>query len=71
MEIFRLKTMLSGLGLELKGIGFRHGSMYATIKREFGLKGSKQKVYDQFKEYVDKRCAGIVQEHPVDGSNDT
>lgn len=45
---FRLLTLRSGLKLEILGMR-RHGtSCYAIIKREFGLRGSKKSVLDQF-----------------------
>ena len=60
IEMFRHKTLLKGLRLELLGMKMSRGqSCYSIIKQEFGLKGSKQKVYDQFKlmlEQVDERA---------------
>ncbi len=53
-EIFRLVALLKGLGLEIKGLKRNGRSCYAMIKDEFNLKGNKQKVYDQFKEIVEK-----------------
>lgn len=50
---FRYRTLLSGLKLELVGMHRRGRSCYSIIKQEFGLKGSKQKVYDQFKTILD------------------
>jgi len=57
---YRLEVLLGGLKLELVGMK-RHGrSMYAIIKDEFGLKGNKQKVYDQFKQMVQDVRDGIA-----------
>ena len=57
---FRMEVLLSGLKLELIGMK-RHGrSMYVIIKDEFGLKGSKQKVYDQFKQIVQDVRDGVT-----------
>ena len=60
IEMFRYKTLLRGLRLETQGLQMSRGrSCYSIIKEEFGLKGSKQKVYDQFKlmlEQVDERA---------------
>ena len=57
----RLLTMRAGLRLELKGLQMTRGvSCYALVKQETGLKGSKQKVYDQFEVMLKK--AGILQE---------
>jgi hypothetical protein len=49
IEAFRFKTLLRGLRLEINGLKMSRGvSCYSIIKQEFNLKGSKQKVYDQF-----------------------
>ena len=43
---FRYCTMLGGLGLEIKGMRVSKGmTMYALIKKELGLKGTKTAVY--------------------------
>jgi hypothetical protein len=61
MMAARLLTMRAGLQLELKGLRMSRGvSCYALVKQETGLKGSKQKVYDQFE--VMLKQAGILQE---------
>jgi len=53
VNTFRLITLRSALRLELSGIKATRGfSAYATIKREFGLRGNKQKVFDQFTELL-------------------
>lgn len=48
----RLITLRGALKLELLGMKRRGRSAYSIIKDEFGLKGNKQKVYDQFDEIV-------------------
>jgi hypothetical protein len=51
---FQMRTQLGALKLEIKGLRHSSGrSVYAHIKRTYGLKGNKQRVYDQFKELVD------------------
>jgi len=47
---YRLLMLASALKLETKGIYPIRGTRtaYTQIKKEFGLKGSKQKVLDQF-----------------------
>ncbi len=47
IEMFRLLQMKSALALEIKGLKHSRGSVYALVKKEFNLKGNKQKVYDQ------------------------
>ena len=55
----RLLTMRAGLRMELKGLRMTRGvSCYALVKQETGLKGSKQKVYDQFE--VMLKEAGVL-----------
>jgi len=51
--IFKLKAQRAALGMEVLGMKHsRNVSVYANIKKEFGFKGSKQKVFDQLDEYV-------------------
>jgi hypothetical protein len=48
----RMLSMRKALRLEILGLKFRR-SVYAQIKREFGLKGSKQRVLEQFSAMID------------------
>ena len=48
----RLITLRGALKLELLGMKRRGRSAYSIVKDEFGLKGNKQKVYDQFDNIV-------------------
>ena len=48
----RILTLRSALKLEMKGLSFSRGSIYAQIKREFGFKGNKAKVLDQLNTYI-------------------
>jgi len=43
----RFLVLKSALKLEILGMHRRGPSAYSIIKKELGLKGSKQKVYDQ------------------------
>lgn len=47
IRAYRLLALRAALGLEIKGLKGRVNA-YATIKKEFNLKGSKQKVYDLY-----------------------
>lgn len=59
VNAFALLTLRSALGLELKGISVRRGfSAYATVKKRYGFRGSKQAVYDQFTAAL--KSAGIL-----------
>ena len=51
----RLITLRSALKLELLGMKRRGRSVYSIIKEEFGLKGNKQKVFDQFSKIVQEK----------------
>lgn len=57
----RMYTLSSMLGLEIKGMKRRGRSAYSIIKEEYGLKGNKQKVLDQFCDLIDKVKAGEIQ----------
>jgi hypothetical protein len=49
----RLIALKFGLRMEIKGIRMSRGrTCYSIIKSEFGLKGNKQRVLDQFEEIV-------------------
>jgi hypothetical protein len=47
-----MSVLEKALRLELLGMKSRGRSAYSIIKSEFGLKGNKQSVYDQFRETV-------------------
>lgn len=52
---FRYCTMLRGLGLEIKGLKCSKGmTMYALIKKELGLKGTKTAVYNDLANMLGK-----------------
>ena len=49
IEMAKYLTMRSGLKLEIQGLRLSRGiSCYKMVKNTFGLKGSKQKVLEQF-----------------------
>jgi len=50
---FRLHTLKMGLQAELKGMRLTRGrSCYSIIKKEFGLKGNKEKVLREFTKLI-------------------
>ena len=52
---FRYMTILRGLGLEIKGLKMSRGmTMYSLVKKELGLKGSKESVYNQLADMLGK-----------------
>lgn len=54
IEMYQFLTRRSALGLELKGMKRRGQSAYAICKQVYGLKGSKQSVFDQMTEIKNK-----------------
>jgi hypothetical protein len=58
---FRYITILRGLGLEIKGMRMSRGmTMYAIIKKELGLKGTRESVYNQLADMLGKPRLGGV-----------
>jgi len=51
---FRAKALLSMLNLEIKGMTRRGRSAYSLVKEQYNFKGSKKKVYQQFKELLER-----------------
>ncbi len=52
-QMARYLTMRSGLKLEIQGLRLSRGvNCYKMIKDTFGLKGSKQKVLEQFEQLL-------------------
>lgn len=50
---FRLRTLRMGLQAELQGMRLTRGrSCYSIIKKEFGLKGNKEKVLREFTKLI-------------------
>ena len=50
IHAYRMKVLLLGLRAEVKGMRLtsKAPSCYSQIKKEFGFKGNKEKVLDQF-----------------------
>lgn len=48
IDQFRMRALRSALKMEILGMKRRGQSAYSIIKQEFGLKGNKQKVLEQF-----------------------
>lgn len=58
INLYRLCVLRSALKLEMTGLTIVRGSTaYARIKREFGFRGNKQRVYTQLCEYIEKQRA--------------
>ena len=57
IELYRMHVLHKMLKLEMLGIKMsksRQPTAYSAIKKEYGLKGSRQKVYDAFEEIIAK-----------------
>jgi hypothetical protein len=54
IEQYRLLTMYQALKLETLGLKHSKGSVYALIKKQFGLKGNKASVLKQFGQLIGK-----------------
>ena len=53
INMFRLLALKGALSLEVKGMSRRGRSVYSIVKEEFGLKGNKQRVLEQFTAIVE------------------
>lgn len=67
IDMFVFATRCRALGLEIKGMKRRGQSAYSICKEVYGLKGSKQKVYDQMIKMRDEYLGKIV---PKDEASD-
>lgn len=63
-EMFNLLQLKYALMLEIKGMHHSQGSVYALVKRRFGFKGNKQKVFDQLVAVIAKEVAEREQAQP-------
>ncbi len=52
IEQFRMRALRGALKMEILGIKRRGQSAYSIIKQEFGLKGNKQSVLEQFEKLI-------------------
>ena len=55
IELYRMHVLHKMLKLEIVGVKMNKGGQptaYSVIKREYNLKGSRQKVYDAFTEII-------------------
>lgn len=71
---FRMAVLAKGLKLECLGMtrGRRLQSCYSSIKQEFGLKGTKQQVYEQFIKLMEQKHqehkSQVLQQCPYDSA---
>jgi len=65
ITMYRLLAIKSRLYLEIKGMNGRGQTAYSAVKEQYGFKGSRQKVYDQFCQYIEQEAlklkAGDIQ----------
>jgi len=55
INIVRLLALRGALRLELAGMKRRGPSAYSVIKREFNLKGSRERVLSQFDAFIEAK----------------
>ena len=56
IELYRMHVLEKMLKLEMLGIKmtkYHQPTAYSVIKKEYNLKGSRQKVWDTFKEIIE------------------
>ena len=53
IDLYSIMTKRSALVMEMKGMKRRGRSAYSIIKEEFGLKGSKERVFEQLTEIIE------------------
>ena len=54
IDLYRMLVLEKMLRLEILGIKMGRGkTAYSAIKKEYSLKGSRQKVYDIFKQMIE------------------
>lgn len=54
IKVWHMLAQKGALSLELKGLKHSRGSVYAHIKKVYGLRGNRQSVYDQFCELIEQ-----------------
>jgi len=55
IALYRLKTLRSALGLEIKGLKKTGRSAYVIIKAELQLKGNKVRVFEKINEIISEK----------------
>ena len=55
IELYRMEVQKQALKLEMYGMKTRGRSAYALIKEIYNLKGSKQRVYEQFTALIEAK----------------
>jgi len=58
IPVYRMLTLRAALRLELAGLKHRGGSVFALVKREFGLRGTRAAVFAAFEALVAEAVAG-------------
>ena len=61
VNVYRMLTLQQGLAMEMKGMRLtrKAPTCYSIIKKEYGLKGNRQRVFDQFSELVREAEEGL------------
>jgi len=56
ITMFQLAALKMRMGLEMKGLKARGQTTYSYLKQRFGFKGTRQKVYEQFCQYIEEQA---------------
>lgn len=61
IDLYRLHVLKMGLKAELRGMKLTRGAnCFKMVKQEFGLKGTKQEIYEQFLKLVEEENKKVV-----------
>lgn len=66
MKLYRMATILQGMYLELKGMRLtrKAPSCFTIARREFGLKGNRLALIQQFSKLVEDQSAKVPRVYP-------
>jgi len=56
ITMFSLVSMKGRFKLELLGMKGSGPTMYSLVKKQFGFKGNREQVYDQFCKYIEQEA---------------
>jgi hypothetical protein len=65
-ELFRMSALQKALHLEMQGLKSRGRSAYAIIKEEYGLRGNRSKVLEQYTRILEneqRRAANPIEQY--------
>ena len=60
IRLYQMMAQSKALGLEIKGLKFSKGSIYAHVKKQYGFKGNKQRVLEQLESKIVEEKAHCI-----------